>query len=479
MSIQAFFDAERTRFFRPLNSSRRELVAAGLRTLYERLHGPSADYSHNLNRDELKDLLMPVVQAHQGRFEAVDQNDELASAETDDPTQLTSLLIRVLVGDGWLEQYPDRQGLVTAFRFTRPGKLFAEAFWYLYRPSRSRQRNMRGCRNALDAALSERGDAHDLVDAYEYAEKVIEDLTEGIDDLQERVRQLMVEATIHTQWDSFVEFLERFQRDYSKQLTVDSSTLNRNAIKQKLEQLRTELGSVKHRRLEADLHEIAAWAVKEHTGTSVLDWLLGRIEEIVDAAHQSKQPGFIRAMENYVKRVAGLVQQSMMLRTGQSRHSFLDAIQRVSMLDTEKQDVLLQRIGDSIASVEVKLLDPSSFKLRTAVQRRKAATTSVPPRPTREARLAAALKKAEDQAFSVPNEALTQKIRSDLRLFNHPVRLSGLPLATARDVLSVMQTVEAVRNTRARDLRASKLPGTVENEYFSGADYEIDFKKTP
>lgn len=479
MSIQAFFDAERTRFFRPLNSSRRELAAAGLRTLYERLHGPSADYSHNLNRDELKDLLMPVVQAHQGRFEAADQNDELGGDETDDPNQLTSLLIRVLVGDGWLEQYPDRQGLVTAFRFTRPGKLFAEAFWSLYRPSRSRQRNMRGCRNALDAALSERGDAHDLVDAYEYAEKVIEDLTEGIDDLQERVRQLMVEATIHTQWDSFVEFLERFQRDYSKQLTVDSSTLNRNAIKQKLEQLRTELGSVKHRRLEADLHEIASWAVKEHTGASVLDWLLGRIEEIVDAAHQSKQPGFIRAMENYVKRVAGLVQQSMMLRTGQSRHSFLDAIQRVSMLDTEKQDALLERIGESIASIEVRLLDPSSFKLRTAIQRRKAATTSVPPRPTREARLAAALKKAEDQAFSVPNEALTQKIRSDLRLFNHPVRLSGLPLATARDVLSVMQTVEAVRNTRGRDLRATKLPGAVENEYYSGADYEIDFKKTP
>ena len=33
---------------------------------------------------------------------------------------------------------------------------------------------MRGCRNALEAALQPRGDAHDLVDAYEYAEKVIE-----------------------------------------------------------------------------------------------------------------------------------------------------------------------------------------------------------------------------------------------------------------------------------------------------------------
>ena len=190
MSTHAFFEAERERFFRPLNSARRELVAICLRTLYERLHGPSADYAHNLNRDELKELLMPAVQLHQERLDTVDGQDELNAAETDDPNQLASLLVRVLVQDGWLEQYPDRQGLVTAFRFSRPGKLFAEAFWALHRPSRSRQRNMRGCRNALDAALSERGDAHDLVDAYEYAEKVIEDLTEGIDDLQERVRHL-------------------------------------------------------------------------------------------------------------------------------------------------------------------------------------------------------------------------------------------------------------------------------------------------
>lgn len=479
MSSHAFFDAGRERFFRPLNSARRELVAICLRTLYERLHGPSADYAHNLNRDELKELLMPAVLAHQERLDTVDGQDELNAAETDDPNQLVSLLVRVLVQDGWLEQYPDRQGLVTAFRFSRPGKLFAEAFWALNRPSRSRQRNMRGCRNALDAALSERGDAHDLVDAYEYAEKVIEDLTEGIDDLQERVRHLMVEASIHTQWDSFVEFLERFQRDYSKQLTIDSSTLNRSAIKQKLEQLRTELDSSKYRRMEAQLQDIASWVVKEHADGSVLDWLLERIEEIVDAAHHSKQPGFIRAMENYVKRISGLVQQSMMLRTGQGRHAYLDAIQRVSVLETSNQDVLLNRIGENIAPVEVRLLDPSSFKLRSAIQRRKAATTSVPPRPTRQARLEAFMKKAQDQAFSVPNESITQQIRADLRLFNHPVRLSARPLATARDVVAVMQTVEAIRNTKARDLCAYKIPGSVENEFYRGSDYEIDFKKKP
>lgn len=89
------------------------------------------------------------------------------------------------------------------------------------------------------------------------------------------------------------------------------------------------------------------------------------------------------------------------------------------------------------------------------------------------------MKKAQDQAFSVPNESITQQIRSDLRRFKHPVRLSARPLATARDVLAVMQTVEAIRNTKARDLRAYKLPGLVENEFYSGSDYEIDFKKNP
>jgi hypothetical protein len=54
-----------------------------------------------------------------------------------------------------------------------------------------------------------------------------------------------------------------------------------------------------------------------------------------------------------------------------------------------------------------------------------------------------------------------------------------LPLSTARDVITAMQAVEATRNTKARDLRATRLPGRVENEFYSGSDYEIDFKNKP
>lgn len=471
-----FFEGERLRFFRPLNGARRELVAACLRALFERLHGPAADYSHNLTRELLRELLLPVVRDYQDRIAPDADDDELSAPELDDPHQLVTAVIRAFLSDGWLEQFADRNGLVTAFRFSRPGKLFAEALWSLDRPSRSRQRNMRGCRNALEAALSDRGDAHDLVDAYEYAEKVIEDLTDGIDYFQELVRHLMQTASMHTQWSEFVEFLDRFQRDYSKQLTADNATLNRQAIRQKLEKLRL-LPEHKVKRIDQQLHDIAHWAVKDHTGSSVYDWLLDRIEDIVDAACESKQPGFLKAMETYLKRVNGLAMQSMMLRAGQTRHAYLAAVQQLATSTPEAQERLLQAIGERIASAEVRVLDPASFKLRTATQRRKSVTVSIRPRPTREERLAAAMSRAESEAFSVPNDVVAQQLRSDLRVFKHPIRLSAMPVASARDLLRTMQAVEAVRSVAGEDMTVRRLPAKLANEYYVGTDYEIDLKK--
>ncbi|HYE34376.1 Wadjet anti-phage system protein JetA family protein [Methylocaldum sp.] len=476
MITQIFFDAERKRFFRPLNSSRRELVAACLRALYDRLHGPAADYAHHLTRDALKELLLPVMREYRDALTDEAPDDELSTTDDDDPQSLVVMVIRALLTDGWLEQFADRTGLITAFRFSRPGKLFAEVLWSLDRPSRSRQRNMRGCRNALEAALSDKGDAHDLVDAYEYAEKVIEDLTDGIDYFHELVRHLMQTASVHTQWNEFVEFLDRFQRDYSKQLTADNATLNRQAIIQKLERLRT-VSEGKFRRMDEQLRDIAHWAVKEHTGPSVYDWLLTRIEDIVDAACQSKQPGFLKAMETYLKRINGLALQSMMLRSGQTRQAYLAAIQKTAKASKEEQDRLLAHIGQFLAPAEVRLLDPASFKLKTATQRRKAVTVSIRPRPSREERLAATMSRAEAEAFSIPNEEVAQLLRRDLRVFQHPVRISALSTATARDLIRAMQAVEAVRSDVGADLTVKKLPTRLENAFYSGNDYEIDLKK--
>lgn len=476
VSIPLFFEGERARFFRPLNSSRRELVVACLRALYQRLHSPSADQHQNLNRELLRDVLLPVVREYQDNVVQDAAADEFNSPEADDPLQLTTVLIRVLMADGWLEVFGDRHGLVNAYRFSRPGKFFAEAIWAMDRPSRSRQRNMRGCRNALDAALEDKGDAHDIVDAFEYAENVIKDLSEGIDYFQELVRSLIQTALMHSEWGEFVEFLDRFQRDYARQLTSDNATLNRQAIRQKLEKLRM-VPEAKFRRMDAQLHDVAHWAVAEFSGNSLYDWMLDLIEDKVDAACESKQPGFLKAMETYLKRVNDLALQSMMLRAGQSRHAYLAVIQKVATSIPADQNRLLEAIGERIAASEVRLMDPSSFKLRTASQRRKAVTVSIRPRPNREERLAAAMARAESEAFSISNEEIAQGLRADLRLFQHPLRLSSLPARTARDVTKVMQTVEATRTDAGGDFQVRKLPTRLENDSYIGSDYEIALKK--
>lgn len=474
-----FFEAERQHFFRPLYGKRRELVAACLRSVYERLHGPGADYSQNLNRDSLRDVLIPVIQEHSGDviLDVGAGDDELAGIDSNDAQQLAGALIRSLLKDGWLETFGDRVGLVTAYRFTRPGKLFAEALWSLSRlRTRSRQRNVRGCRNALVAALKN-VDAYDLVDAYDYAEKVISDLSEGVDYFQELVRRLMSEAS-RTPWDEFMEFLDRFEKDFKKQMTADNVERHRQAIRESISRLRN-IEDDKFRVLEQQLQDIASWANPEKHAESSFDWMIERIEEMVEAACNTKHPELIKAMNVYMRRATSIVQQALMLRGGKTHHSYTKAISMVAGMEGDKQTALLEKIGNAIAAAEMKLLDPAAFKLRSASQRRKALSVTAQPRVTRESRLAAAMHRAEAAAFALSNDDVLAAMRSELRLRNRPVRLSTLPVKTATDVLQAMQAVEAVRASRDGSLKATKLPAKLYNEYYSANDYQIEFKNDP
>ena len=469
-----FYESERQSFFRPLNGKRRELVVACLRSLYERLHGSGADYSHNLTRDDVRDILLPVVQTLSNEVSADlgAADDELAAIESGDVLGLSSAIFRSLLRDGWLEMFGDRAGLVTAYRFSRAGKLFAEALWVFDRPrTRSRQRNVRSCRNSLAATLRNT-DAYDLIDAYDYAEKVISDLSEGVDYFQELVRHLMVEAS-RTPWDEFMDFLDRFEREFKKQLTADSVERHRQAIRETLGKLRS-VGDDKAAAINHQLNEVARWAVQERSGNSTFDWMLDRIEEMVEAACTTKQPELIKAMNTYMRQATNIVQQAMMLRGGQTRHAYSRAITRAAKLEGNLQSQFLERLGESISGSEIRLLDPATFKLRSASQRRKALTVTIQPKVSRDARLAAALQRAEASGFALSNEDVVVALRNELKLRGRPFLLSSLPVRTAKDVLQAMQAVEAVRGSRDASLKARKLPNRLVTEFYTGSDYQIE-----
>ena len=95
-----FFEAERRRFFRLLNSVRPELVAACLRALFDRLDGLTADYAHNLTREPLRQLLLFVIQEYLSFAADEGGDDELSVAGTDVPHVLVSMVIRVPLSDG-------------------------------------------------------------------------------------------------------------------------------------------------------------------------------------------------------------------------------------------------------------------------------------------------------------------------------------------------------------------------------------------
>lgn len=473
-----FFESERSNFFRPLTGKYRELVVLCLRVLYERLNGPSADYSQSLTRDSLRELLSPVIQNYSSdvALDSTEETDDF-SIEGGDAQQQANVLVRALLRDGWLESFGDRAGLVTAYRFTRAGKLFSEALWSLDRlRNRSRQRNVRSCRNALDATLKNR-DAYDLIDAYDYAEKVISDLSEGVDYFQELVRRLMSEAS-QTPWDEFMEFLDKFEKDFKKQLTADNVERHRQAIREVVNRLRG-IEDESYQALELQLSDAASWALHERSGESTYHWFLDRIEDMVEVACHTKNPALINAMNIYLRRAASIVQQALMLRSGQTRHSYSRAIAKAADLTGTEQTRFLESIGKTIASAEVRLLDPASFKFRTASQRRKALTITAQPKVTRDSRLAAAIQRAEAGAFALSNDEVLFTLRSELRLYGRPFRLSSLTIKTAKDVLQAMQAVEAVRNSQDQKIKATRLPTKLCTEYYTGSDYQIESVNEP
>ena len=123
---------------------------------------------------------------------------------------------------------------------------------------------------------------------------------------------------------------------------------------------------------------------------------------------------------------------------------------------------------------EIRLLDPASLKLRSASQRRKALSVTAQPKVSRDARLAAALQRAEASGFALSNEDVIVALRNELKLRGRPFLLSSLPVRTAKDVLQAMQAVEAVRGSRDNAIKARKLPTRLVTEYYTGSDYQIE-----
>lgn len=468
-----FFTNVREQFFRPLTHDNRELCAAVLRTLHDRVHGPNADYAEVLTRETVIEVIARLLSEPDFGAGALG-GPTAPSAEAE--RGYCSDLLRKLKEHGWLEDFRDPIDLKPTLKLTRAGKAFSETFASLDDSrTKTRQRNMRSARKAL-AAFRETRDADELLDAHEFASRVVQDLQEDIEYFRHLIQSLTREALAQkVAWSEFNDFIEkRFAREYAVRLVADSVERHRGQILETLDEVRALADTVRE---QTDVHLLqrAPWLEREARDHSPMLWLTDRIESMVEAACNLKLPMLRSEMNNYVRRFTSLLRQALSLDYGAD-----SALGRTMAWLKDRpaphHDLLLDALAERLASAEIRL--PGSV-LRWPERDREATVADLSPLVVDEAsRLDAALRRAEAQAFAFSDQEVLQGLLQALA--EGPVTLADLPVHTAEDAVRVLHAVGAARSTEGRRLvRARKSATRFENAFFTADDYLLEAGEPP
>lgn len=464
-----FFAPPREHFFRPLTHDNRELCAAVLRALHERVHGANADYAETLNREMVLEIILRTLAEPPLRSLAFAAGQ---AASSEEERSYAGELLRKLKDHGWLEDYRDPIDLRPTLKLSRAGKAFSETFASLDDSrAKTRQRNMRSARKAL-AAFIESRDADELLDAHEFASRVVQDLQDDIEYFRHLIQSLTREALAQkVAWSEFNDFIEkRFAREYAVRLVADSAERHRGRIVEALDQVRA-LDGPSRAQAEAHLLQRAPWLEQETQGRSPLLWLTDRIESMVEAACSLKLPMLRSEMNNYVRRFTSLLRQALSLDYG-AGSSLGRTMAWLKERPEAQRSALLDALAGRLATTEIRL--PGGV-LRWAVRDREAADANQPPLVVDdESRLSALLRRAEAEAFAFSDRDVLHGLLPLLE--QGPVALDALPVANAADAVRVLHAVGAARSAQGRELRlrVRKTGDQVRNEFFAADNYVLD-----
>lgn len=466
-----FFRGAATHFFRPLNWQDREACAAVLRQLHERVHGPDADYAEALTRELVLDIIQGVIAQpayREGALAALQAVD--AQAERD----YSLKLLRDLKEHGWLEDYKDPIELRPTLKLTRAGKVFSESFAELdNNRHKTRQRNMRSARKALQAFLDSR-DEDELLDAYEYAHHVVEDLQDDIEYFRQLMQALTREAlTQKLAWDEFNDFLERrFSKEMSVRLVADSVDRHRSQIIELLDHIRAWPPEVRLK-LDAALLQRDTWLESRLEGRGATLWLCQRIEDLIDSACDIKLPMLRSEMHNYVRRFTSLLRQALSLDYGAESPMGL-TLAGLKSADALFRNAWLDALGQRLATAEVRL--PTGGLRWTQRDRQEVEGSDIAWQIRPDSRLEAAMRRAEAEAFVISESQLLAALESQAKARgrSRAVRLSDLATEQADEVLTTLHVVGAARSMQGRKhWQARKLPLRFETSSFVADDYEL------
>lgn len=438
---EPFFAGPQVHFFRPLTGKYREQVVACLRGLYARLYSSLADYSRIVQRD----LVLEVFQEAITRTPVLDASEDDTTLPVRGDREQASWMLNLLLEYGWLERHVDEVTLTSTYAFSRIGRLFTQPLHELEGGRfRTRHRNTRNTCNALRSFLDKpEHEASDLLDAYEYSERIVSDFSDVIAELEERKRELLrdVEAQqlVQRASEEFFDFMEkRFMPDLAVRFSEDSVIKYREELDGLLRRARMQRRETKAA-VERELRRLAPELI---TGPrdSVYVQILNQIESRLHSAADTMLPALRNSLHGFTRRADILLRQLSFSEA--SQHLLLDAFDELSKRTPEEQAQALDAAAQLMAVLEVGFVDPDHLRLynseRKRVVNRAVETLTDDP----QARRRLFIEQALERAFAVNNRELRDYLVESLA-GGHEVRTTALPVRDARELLYAAHAIEA------------------------------------
>jgi hypothetical protein len=477
-----FFEEQRAQFFKPLTSKYRSLAAECLRLLYMRLYSAMADYGYALRREQVLEVFQEAVTRAPEQAMSDTETEEEAELIPRNDRELAALILNTLLDNGWLEVQVDEATLQSSYRFSRYGRMFTQPFVELSgRQVRTRHRNTRNTRNALSAFL-QLGEVHDLLDAYEYSERIISDFTDVITELEDRKRQLVreldIDQLIQKASDEFFDFMEkRFQPDLSVRLSADSVEKHRDDIFSLVEQIKQQSKEFKAA-AEGRLRELLPDMIVQ--GQSLLWSMLDSITLRMTHASDIMLPALRSSLRSFTKR-ADIIMRQMSYLASQRNNDLVGLCDRLRDMPEVDQEACLERMGEAMSSVKIGLFDPAQVRMNKSRKIRMVDSEIFDAPPTDEsARKTLFIQHALDQAFVINDQAVRHYVINLLRGGDR-IHTKHLPITKATDFLAATHAIElASTNQMSSDYQFVVVPtgDRVSNDYLTESDDFIIEVKT-
>lgn len=475
MMHEHFLSSAGADLFRPFTGKHRAIFFEVVAEIYERTIGVNADLEIVLDRHALNDIIVGALEKNRDLIFVNEAEGDAELDAVDSDRDYADKVRRRLKEFAILEDHNDATHLKVLWRFTPHGKRIAKMFADTRRKtSVARQRSVRACKAALNSFLVDLN--HDfLVDAYEYASTIFDDLTQVAELFSDHQRRIMSHefGTSREAIDGYLAGVQDFNKRAARYF--DSDNIYNHAgeiidLTRQIENLELE----RLRAVDARIAEDNPALEEEANGEQVHLWMLKRIRRIVESTRDIKHGELHRAVGDFSTKYAILIFRLIKLSSSGDDDPIGRFTVAFASADAAGRDELARELIRHVFPLRADIVDPMGLKLPDVVDRRRTPTDVVRHVPNRQDRLDAKVRTALTEAFAISSGEILGQVKEAAAAGGGTTAVSELSVDDARSFLAALSAVEIVRAAGERSgLTVTRGTDVKSNGVFSAIDHNI------